>query len=352
MSTAVASAFLAISTANAAEQLLPQPEPSPTGQYAANVEWESLGQVGVLRMVIYGKDKRVRGSVEVPQVRPDPADLTWLNDKWVMCESFLGERASGFFYVDAKELKGYLLEIFAVRASGTWEFDVTYADRQTSMTVSPVSSGRCCLFPVVLGPLPETEDEYFTLAFCERFVGAVQAYREWRRKQNIETLDFVGEVALRPGTGGLIACLVNKEPSVIWFPLSSLSSEQVLKLSRIHRIDPALRSEFLANRELIRTEWLIEEKPQKWRFAVKRISSREGKGERDDATLHEGMLEDVLDLQPALVLTGNLSTAPEEASSSGPLRVELEKRAHKARTGSTEKKRSSGSSQRNKQLKR
>lgn len=348
----VASVIFIISTANAAEQLSPQPEPSPTNEYAANVEWESLGQVGVLRMVIYGKDKRVRGSVEVPQVRPDPADLTWLNDRWVMCESFLGERASGFFYVDAKELKGYLLEIFAVRPSGTWEFDVTYADRETSMTVSPVSSGRCCLFPVVLGPVPETEDEYFSADFCDRFVRAVQAYYNWRRNQNIETLDFVGEAALRPGTGGLIASLVNKEPAVVWFPLSSSPPGDVLKLSRIHRIDPALRGELLVHREQIRTVWLTEEKPQTWRFAVKRNSSREGKSEKNETTLYEGVLENVRDSVPASLLTGNFATMPEEASSSGPLGVELKKKAQKTGSASAEKKRSSSSSHRKKQVRR
>ncbi|MCX7625233.1 MAG: hypothetical protein N2Z21_03360 [Candidatus Sumerlaeaceae bacterium] len=343
----VASGMLAVLTVKAAEQLMPQPEPSPNGEYAANVEWESLGQVGALRMVVYAKDKRLRGTVEVPQVRPDPADLTWLNERWVMCESFLGERASGFFYVDAKELRGYLLEIFAVRSSGAWDFDVTYADRETSMSVSAISSGRSCLFPIVLGPLPETEDAYFTLEFCERFAAAVHACLDWKRKQNIESLDFIGEPALRPGIGGLSACFVGKEPAVIWFPLSSLSCTEVLNSCRIIRLDPSLRAEFSAHREQIRTVWLREEKPQSWRFAIKLASSTEGKSDKPESTLYEGVLENLKDSTAALLLGGSGPGMLGETSSSGTLKLELKKHEHKTRSVGADKKRRSSLSRRN-----
>jgi hypothetical protein len=239
----------------AAEQLLPAPLASPDGKRAANVEWESLSQVGALRMLLYGADKRLAGSVEVPEVRPDPGDLTWLDNRWVMCESFLGERASAFFYVDAQERRGYLLEIYAVRARAPWEFDVAYSDPRTSFTVGNAAVGRTCLFPIVLGAVPVAEEDYFSLAFCQKFTAAVDSFREWKKAHGWTNFDVVGEPAIRSGTGGLVVCLIDNVPKLVYFHLSGQSPRDVLQTARLYELPPEAQNVVRRERDNIAAEW-------------------------------------------------------------------------------------------------
>ncbi|MGC8739885.1 MAG: hypothetical protein ACP5QZ_12690 [Candidatus Sumerlaeaceae bacterium] len=296
---AIAAWFVTWATSTfAVEQLLPKPERSPDGKLGANVEWETLGQVGVLRIKIFDANDRVVGSIEVPQVRPDPADLTWLDQRWVMCESFLGERASGFYYVDALSMRGYLLEIYALQGKPNWDFDVTYADRETSFSVSNVSIGRTCLFPVVLGALPVQEDQYFRLEFCQRFVAAVDAYRLWLREEKWRTFDVFGEAAIRSGTGGLALCSHDGQLALVYFSLRAEEPLKILKAARLLPLPAELAAKLASDKTNVVVAW-----EENGRFTVRRRTAGDllTTGSRE-SVLYSGTVEGATDVPVALAL--------------------------------------------------
>jgi hypothetical protein len=286
-----------------AEQLLSEPEPSPDGERAANVEWESLSQVGCLRIKIYSKARQILGSVEVPQIRPDPGELEWIDNRWVVCESFLGERASAFFYVDALELRGYLLEIFALREGSDWDFDVRYVDSGTTLTVSNISRGQACLFPIVLGVVPSSEEAYFSPEFCQKFVKAVDEYRQWLRKRSISNFTLVGRADVRPGLGGIAAALSNGHPTLLWFPLGSRVPADVLATARLVPLSDTLTNEFLVHSRGIEARWLGQENASTWRYVInRRAADDDATSPSAPRTLWQGQLSGVQDKLPAALL--------------------------------------------------
>lgn len=238
-----------------AERLLTVPEASPSGKMSANVEWESLGQVGVVRVLLYeGADKLV-GKVEVPQVRPNPGELRWIDDAWVVCESFLGDRASGFLYVEAKSRRAYLLEIYAFQVGAPWHFDVAYQDAQTSLAVSCASAGRACFFPIHLREAPLGEEDYFTAEFRRRFTSAVDEFLAWKRTQGIRSLEIVGSPAIRSGVGGLAICLIDGRPELVYFPLYAASTADMLARVRRLNLDGAVSRAVLTTSRNLRVTW-------------------------------------------------------------------------------------------------
>lgn len=302
---------LVLTEGHAVDQLLPKMEPCPDGKLAANVEWETLGQVGVLRMKIFDASARSVGKVEVPQVRPEPADLTWLDNRWVMCESFMGERASGFFYVDAQSLRGYLLEIYSVKGQGSWEFDVSYSDRDSSFSVSNASIGRTCLFPIVLGPVPNREEEYFRVEFCQRFTAAVDAFRSWMQEKKWQTFDVIGQPAIREGTGGLALCSHDEKLALVYFSLRADSPQNILRTARFLPLPPEVVTRLSADKTNVVLSW-----GEKGDFTIRRRSSKEetAPANSEGEVLYKGTVENAVDGPATLVLDTDISRKPDDAA--------------------------------------
>lgn len=280
------------------EELLSTPLLSPDGKYAANVEWQSLSQVGVLRMRLYTKDFRPVASIEVPQVRPNPGDLTWLDSRWVMCESFLGERASAFYYVDVERRSGYLLEIYALRKERPWAFDVAYADPLTSFTINNASIGRMCLFPIVLGAVPVDEESYFTVEFCQKFVQAVDAFRDWKKSHGWKQFDVLGAAAVRVGTGGLALCVKDGQPYVAYFRLGGSSPRECLQSCQLVSLPSAVQHVILRDPGQTVVEW-----SQGTSFrVVLRSGELEKQPKSEMRILYEGRIADATDTTVTLAL--------------------------------------------------
>ncbi len=280
------------------EELLSTPLLSPDAKYAANVEWQTLSQVGLLRMRLYTKDLRLLASIEVPQVRPNPADLTWLDSRWVMCESFLGERASAFYYVDAERRRGYLLEIYALRKEGPWTFDVAYTDPMTSFTVNNASVGRMCLFPIILGAAPLDEESYFTLEFCQKFAQAVDAFRDWKKSQRWKRFDVIGETAVRVGTGGLALCLRDGQPCLVYFRLGSRTPQECLQSSQLINLPTEVREVLLNDADKAVVAWGVG---TSFRVGV-RAGAHKNNAKPELRILYEGTIAGATDTTVTLAL--------------------------------------------------
>ncbi|AXA36133.1 hypothetical protein BRCON_1356 [Candidatus Sumerlaea chitinivorans] len=255
------------------ESLRERPLPSPNGRMAANVEWESLGVVGLLRMRLYSPSGTPIASVEVPEISPNPDELHWLDDDWVMCESFLGEHAVGFFYVHARQRRGYLLEILQPNRGSDWNFTVSYSEPGSTMTVSCVGRARSMLFPVLLRDCPKSENEYFSLEFCRNFADEVDGFVSWKKTQRIREFELIGEAALAEGKGGLIVARLDGRHAVLYFPLSATSTKEML--ARVRRLDV-----FTTQSQALLTSTCLFEMSPRWlegtRFVVECTSSRVG----------------------------------------------------------------------------
>src|SRR5688500_14950666 len=51
---------------------------SPSRKYKANVEWEDIGFIGVIRMNIFHPNGDPHFSLELPEISPSPANLMWI----------------------------------------------------------------------------------------------------------------------------------------------------------------------------------------------------------------------------------------------------------------------------------
>jgi hypothetical protein len=205
---------------------------SPSGRFRANLEWETAGQVGVLRARIVRADKTPHAIIEVPEIRPNPGELRWLDDRWLVAESFLGQHAAGFFYVDAERKRGLLLEIYAVKKGTVWQFDVAYSDCETTFTCSNISLGRTSFFPILIRDAPPRENDYFSSAMCAQLFNGIEAFLAWKQKQRITSFELIGTPAVQPGAGGLTPCMVNGSLELVYFPLSAKSSQELFLRTR------------------------------------------------------------------------------------------------------------------------
>lgn len=226
-------AVLASTCLGTPKVLKKEPLRSPNGAWAANVEWEDLGFVGLLRTKIYDAAGKLLRSAELPQVDPSPARLIWVDDNWVACESFLGEKTGSFFYTNAPTGKGYLVEIFEPTPDSTWVFTMASNDPISSEPIANVSRGQRSLFPVLLADVPQSEGDFYTPEFISRLVTSIETYNEFRRRNNITRIDLMSDADVRPGLGGVVVASIDGRPQVVYFP-TEVSSPRDL-LSRVHR---------------------------------------------------------------------------------------------------------------------
>ncbi|MCX7717785.1 MAG: hypothetical protein N2111_05185 [Candidatus Sumerlaeaceae bacterium] len=312
--------FLAESTAIARANVLREaPVPSPDKAHAANVEWEDVGFLGVIRMVIGGRDGKPAFHVEVPEVNPQPASLQWLDNDWVACASFLGPKAGAFFYVHVPSRRGYLIEIFESSSGNMWQFGFATNDDLSSATIATYSSGRDSVFPIVLRDPPETEAEYFTVQFAARLRAAIEPYLAFRRKHGFRELDLLCEPAVKPEWGAVVAVALDGKPELIWFPAGATSTDDLLarvKRQAIPRDQAVLLTPESGAAPVIRAQWLP--KQGEYRIEVEPPASS-----RRKRLVLEGRFEGVQD-RP--YLSRRLAENPEEATVDAPATKPLRER--------------------------
>ncbi len=236
----VALAVLGASTARSApRQLLSDGVRSPDGTYSANVEWDDAGFIGLLKMRILGRDGVTRRLVQVPEINPSPANLMWLDNEWVACDSFIGDNGSGFFYVHAPTGRGYLIEIVAPKIEGDWVFAVASTDSPSTGSIGNISRGRSSLFPIQLREVPLSEKEYFTADFCRRVVDAVDAYNAFRRSQKFRQMDILSAADIRPELGAIFLAQVDGRAEAVYFPAGAATpSEMFARVRRVPLPEP------------------------------------------------------------------------------------------------------------------
>jgi hypothetical protein len=216
----------------APQSLLHEAAPSPDKSLAANVEWDPAGFIGVMRMRIFGPDGKLRRTAEIPEINPSPANLVWLDNEWVACDSFIGDRGSGFFYVHAPTGRGYLLEVSVPKPGADWVVNISSTDPASSASVPMVSRGRSSLFPVLLRTLPDDAPGYFTTEFRQKLTDAVDAFLAWRRDKGFRSLDLISDTDIRPELGALVLARLDDRTEVIYFPAGAESPADMLARAR------------------------------------------------------------------------------------------------------------------------
>lgn len=219
----------------APESLEARPVSSPDGRYGANVEWEDAGFIGIIRMRIFQSNGDPYLRIELPEINPSPANLMWINEEWVGCESFLGDRGSGFFFVHVPTRRGYLIDIVAPENSNDWLVNVATNDNISSESIRTYTVGRNALFPILLRDLPTDGAEYFTEEFAERLREAVDAFSRHRAKAGYKTIELVSPVDVQTSTGAVAVADIDEVPKLVYFPVGTTSTQAML--SRTRRID-------------------------------------------------------------------------------------------------------------------
>jgi hypothetical protein len=209
---------------------------SPHKRYAANVEWDDTGFIGFLRMRIYLPNGDPYFSVDLPEINPSPANLMWIDEEWVACESFIGDRGSGFCYVHVPSRRGYLIEIIAPRPDVDWVVNYSTNDVVSSAAIRSLCKDRDSLFPILLRDLPTEGPDYFTSEFCNTLREAVDAYSAFRAKEKIKTLELLSDADIRTTVGAIAIASADNVPSVIYFPTGTTTPREMLERSRRERL--------------------------------------------------------------------------------------------------------------------
>lgn len=221
-------------TATAAPQLLHKdPIYSPDRKFRANVEWDDVGFIGLIRMKVHNPSGNELFSVELPEINPSPANLAWIDEDWVACESFLGDKGSAFFYVHVPSRRGYLIEIIAPRPDADWVINYATNDSISTAAIHTVSRDRSSLFPVLLRSLPTDGPDYYTRDFCEQLQEAVDAYSAYRKRENIREIEFLSEADYQTSVGAVVLATVDARPHVVYFPIGTTTPQEML--SRVKR---------------------------------------------------------------------------------------------------------------------
>ncbi|MBX7246131.1 MAG: hypothetical protein K1X53_11585 [Candidatus Sumerlaeaceae bacterium] len=227
--------FLCLRDGGAApNRLNKEPILSPDKTYYANVEWENVGFIGILRMRVWDQHGKLLHTIELPQINPQPANLSWIDGEWVACESYIGENGSGFFYVNARSGRAYLMEIVAKAPGADWIFHFSTNDPVSSSTISCVSRGRNSIFPILLRSVPQKESEFYAKEFINQLTTAVDAYGNFRRSSRVREITFLGEADIRPDVGAIVAARVDGVPELLYFPAGADSPADML--ARLKRV--------------------------------------------------------------------------------------------------------------------
>lgn len=250
------------------QRLTPNPVPSPDKSLQASIEWEDVGYIGLLRIIIYDAKGQITRKVEMPEISPEPISLVWVNNEWVGSESFVGEHGGGFFYVNATNGRGYLLEIVEPRPGTDWVFTVTSNSAISTATVSNISRGQSSLFPILLRDAPRSQTDYMNPAFVTRFAHAVDVYNEFRRVNKIHEIDLISDADIRPELGAIFLGSVDDVPQVIYFPAGAPVPEALLSKVQRQKLPDDMAAKLaspdapdVAVRWLEGGEYVLEQKP-------------------------------------------------------------------------------------------
>lgn len=216
----------------APQLLLKVPLESPGEDYSANVEWDDAGFIGRIRMHIYTRGEKPTKTVELPQIKPLPANLIWITNEWVACESFVAERGAAFFYVHVPRGKGYMIEIFAPEAEGDWLVSYTTNDSVSSDTIGTISRGHSSLFPILLRDLPEDGLAYLSADFPYLLADAVDSFTEWRKREKFREIKFLTSIAEKPALGRLVIASTDDTAEIIYFPQGTTTTREMLALTQ------------------------------------------------------------------------------------------------------------------------
>jgi len=228
----LALATCTVTSIAAPQTLLTTPLESPDGKLAANVQWDAVGFIGRIRMLVYGQSEAPAVSVELPQIKPAPANLSWISDEWVACESFVAENAASFCYLDVPRKRAYMVEIFAPEEDKDWIISYTTNDSVSSDSIATLSRGQSSLFPILFRDLPNSGLDYLSPDFAYLLSDAVDSFVDWRKKQKFSTLKFLSPVAERPNLGRLIVAAVDNRAEIIYFPQGTTSTREMLALTQ------------------------------------------------------------------------------------------------------------------------
>lgn len=215
-------------TGAATRRLLRDNVLSPNRQWSANLEWEDIGFLGILRMKLERADGRTTAAIELPALRPQPSGLQWIGNDWVGCESFIGERAAGFFFVHIPGKRGYLLDIVESEYDQRWIFSFASNDEVSSATIPAASSGRRSLFPVVLDELPADSTGFFTEDFCRRLAQSLDEFHAWRRSSGVSTLELLTEAAVSATSEGLVLAQRDGDFQLVRFSTATTGTAEML----------------------------------------------------------------------------------------------------------------------------
>ncbi len=229
----------------AAPQLLQKdPVRSPDRKFAANVEWDDVGFIGLLRMIITRPDGGPLFSVELPEINPSPANLAWINNDWVACESFLGDKGSAFFYVHIPTRRGYLVEIIAPRPDADWVVNFATNDAVSTAAIHTISRQRSSLFPILLRGLPTEGADYYLTDFCESLRDTVDAYSNFRKRENFRELEFLSAAYYRTSVGAVVLATLDERPHVVYFPIATTAPKEMLSRVKRHPLPTEVEDAF------------------------------------------------------------------------------------------------------------
>lgn len=216
----------------APQMLLKDPLESPYGKYAANVQWDAAGYIGRIRMLVYGSGEKPIAVGELPQIKPSPANLTWISEDWFACESFVAESGASFCYMNVPRKRAYMIEIFAPKDDGDWLISYSSSAAKSNDSIQTISSGHSSLFPILLRDLPDSGLGYLSADFPILLSDAVDSFVEWRTKQGFKEMKFLSKVGENPKLGRLLIASFDEQVDMVYFPQGTTSTREMLALTK------------------------------------------------------------------------------------------------------------------------
>lgn len=249
--------FCSAAATGAPQILESTPVVSPNAKKSANVQWDDAGFIGRIRMMVYDSSDRLKSAVELPQMKPAPANLNWINDTWVACESFVAEQGAAFFYMDVEREKGYVIEILAPEEKGDWLISFTTNDAISSDSIHTLSKGHSAIFPILMRDLPDQGLPYLTPDFAVLLSDAVDAYTQWRAKQGFKEIKFLSPLAEEASLGRLIVADLDGKAELLYFPQGTTTTREMLAVTQRKPLpDSAQKIIYGIDPPNLKVEWL------------------------------------------------------------------------------------------------
>src|SRR5690606_5465718 len=171
-----------------------------------------------------------------------PANLTWISENWVACESFVAEQGAAFFYMDVARTRGYLMEIFAPEKDGDWLISYTTNDDVSSDSIHTISRGHSSLFPILLRDLPSEGAPYMTPDFAFLLSDAVDSFTQWRKKEKFSNLEFLTQMAENEKVGRLAVMRFDRVAEIVYFPQKTTTTREMLALTQRQKLPESVQA--------------------------------------------------------------------------------------------------------------